>query len=253
MRVLLIDVNATQMAASDRPRNWAWAFWTRLGAYVQEIYALNTPASSAVYSDQWDLIVFPYIRNQDANYTLLQTHLARFADATIPVYVQQACLNVLSFAITGFNTVAGSDAHINMGALKNWSSRPGICTFTGSFPTLAGAVGSPTIYADDGTNVALWSTVVSGHPVLWQAGTQNPGGGYTATYKVWKPWLAMQWACDKSPSIKGKFTKLNLMFRYDGYEQPIEDTQRIAGHLDTIYNKAVSYGMKEIWLAGMWG
>lgn len=254
LRVVFLDPNATPLSLGSTPRQWMYAIWARAGAVIQEIN-VNTPADSAVYDDDWDCIVVPAVDSIAGNYTNLQTHLSRFTDAAIPVYVGQAKQPQLASAITGASAVAGADSSINCGALKDWHGSATVGTrhtFYGRFPTLAGLSGV-TVHADDGTSCALWSNTVSGHPVLWQAGTNlSLSSGYTSNYRVIKPWLGMQWMIDNKPATAAKIEPLYLILRYDGIEQTTDDAARSAGYLDTCYDYAVASGVTEIFLAAMW-
>jgi hypothetical protein len=77
---------------------------------------------------------------------------------------------------------------------------------------------------------------------------------------MFKPWLGFQWMCDQQETtalnnaVKAKINKAHLLFRLDGLD--ISSTGMVAaynaGTLDTVYNKFVSAGLKEIWCAAYW-
>lgn len=248
MRVLLFDPNSTIQSQSDRSVYWLRDFFMSCGCEVQYAASITHGATASVYTQSWDLIVVPYIKSLAGNYTTLQTCLARFTDTTIPVFVSQAYQPNLSSAVTGASAVAGSATNVVTTGLKNWSSRQSErCTFYGDFPTLAGMSGV-TVHADDGTSCCMWSNTVSSHPVLW-IGAQSHSTAATGTNKPIKPWLGAQWMIDKRG---GSINKRYLQLWWDGYDDANFLSAYSGGHMDTIYNSALSHGVTEMWLAATW-
>lgn len=86
LKVLILDPNSSALADTDRCVKWTYAFWTRLGGVCQLIKA-TVPSTSSVFTQSWDIIVVPWVKNVAGNYTTLQTMLGYFSDTTIPVYV----------------------------------------------------------------------------------------------------------------------------------------------------------------------
>ena len=248
LRVLILDPNSSALGDTDRCVKWTWAFWTRLGGVCQLIKA-TTPSTAAVFTQSWDIIVVPWVRNVAGNYTTLQTMLGYFTDTSIPVYVQAASDPSLSSAITNVTALnAAADANYQSSGIKNWSGRTSTRESFYSKPaTLASMTGTYTVHADDGTNCFMWSNTVSGHPVLWQVGiTGTAPNSTTNSMKFWKPWLAAQWMCDLDVTKKTKLRPMYYLLRYDGYD---DFTQ---ANMDTIYAAAQTYGLTEWWLAATW-
>ena len=250
LKVLILDPNSSALADTDRCVKWTYAFWTRLGGVCQLIKA-TVPSTSSVFTQSWDIIVVPWVKNVAGNYTTLQTMLGYFSDTTIPVYVVASDPS-LSSGITNVVALnAAADANYQSSGIKGgaWASRLSTRESFYSKPaTLASMTGTYTIHADDGTNVFLWSNTVSGHPVLWQCGiTSTAPGSTTSSMKFWKPWLAAQWMCDLDSAKIVKLRPMYFLLRYDGYD---DFTQ---ANFDTIYSAAQTYGLEEIWLAATWG
>ena len=91
---------------------------------VCQLIKATTPSTAAVFTQSWDIIVVPWVRNVAGNYTTLQTMLGYFTDTSIPVYVQAASDPSLSSAITNVTALnAAADANYQSSGIKNWSGR----------------------------------------------------------------------------------------------------------------------------------
>lgn len=250
-RVLIFDPNSTIMSKTDRSVLFAKAFFMSCECYVEDVNSTDHPFGSAVYSQQWDLIVVPYVKALAANYLTLEAVLARFADITIPVFVMQCYQPNLQSSVTNVSTVSGTAANIVTTGLTSWHSRTSErCTFYGDFPTAMTGSGY-TVHATDGAKICMWSNTVAGHAVLW-IGAQNSSTAPTSVNKPYKPWFGAQWMCDKRTGTASTLNKRYVQFWYDGYDAAADLTAFSGGHLDLIYNSAVAHGVTEMWLAATW-
>ena len=126
LKVLILDPNSSALADTDRCVKWAWAFWTRLGGVCQLVKA-TAPATAAVFTQQWDIIVVPWVRNVAGNYTTLQTMLGYVTDTSVPVYVvaSDPSLSSAITSVTALNAAADAlDMTRRMIAHYRTGSRP---------------------------------------------------------------------------------------------------------------------------------
>jgi hypothetical protein len=248
-KVVIVDPNSTPMALTDRSVKWVRRFFESLGFDV-DYMTPSYGAGNAAYSEGYKLIIVPYVKALLASYQALETMLSRF-DASIPVFVMQCYQPNLASSITNVSAVSGTAANVVTTGITNWNSRTSNrCTFYGDFPTTMTGSGY-TVHATNGTNVCMWSNIVSGHATLW-IGAQNSSTSPTATNKPYKPWLGAQWMIDKLPSAKTGMRKRYLQLWWDGYDDANMLSAYTNGHMDTVYNSAVSHGIDEIWLAATW-
>lgn len=254
-RVMILDPNATALNDTDKVMKAAIAFAMRLGCYWERVN--YTTAVTGPFREKWDLILVPHVTDSQTSYTNLQTAVKKLEDPTIPVAVMQCesfALNSTIQAITGVTTANTSAASITVPSLSNWESRTtGTTYWYGERATALNA--NATAIATDGTNTQMWQFDIGTHPTLWIAGysnSENPGT------KFFQPWFCFQWMCDqqstedKNNEVRDKVKPAYMLIRWDGLDEALMVTAHDAGDLDTVYNKALTYGVKEIWLAASW-
>ena len=257
-RVLFLDpAYNSQLAANSWAFQALWMMGLRLNCHLEILLVSGqTPSvnDSSKYTEDWDLIIVPWVPTSAVYYTALNAALALFTDTTIPVFCQPSMTTVTGSAVTGVATVTAANAdYVCSSGLQNWQGRTaGRITFYGR-PAVTFSGSDHTIHAQDASgNVPLWSRTVQGHPTLFHT-THTSGNGAPSTQI--KAWLAYQWMVDqqsteaKKAALRRKIHKAQMTMRWDVGNIAAMRTSYGNGNADIVYDSAINFGVKSIQVA----
>ena len=251
-RVLLLDAPAAGTPQPNFNYGACAAFFRSLGCIVAEYNQNDISAGHQVCRDDWDLVCYPNI-TITAEGSTMQSVLALF-DKTPPTYLANMLNGGASGAaraITGIDST-GSTGDVVTTGLINWQNRKSKRVTFYSTPA-TGVQPDVTVHAqDDAGNMALISRAISGSNTLMQV-------GYNSTNStIVKPWLGAQWMIDnaspaRAQQIRSWIKKRRCLLRIDGLSDTNSMNAYNEGNLQVIYDSLLEHGVKECWVAAIWG